>query len=115
MGWAHEWREDALLSFPQHYDNALLLDAARCVSPSRQGRFEAPRRDLAGLSVADASVAIEQGGVIEQTTSQPFPWEAAEMISPVTDSVTRALQSDADSEAVRATRDATHDATHYAG
>jgi hypothetical protein len=108
MAWAHEWGKDALLSFPQHYHNALFYSTQfRFVAPARQGRFEALRRDLADLSVAEASAAIEQGRVIDAATGQPFAWEAAEMISPVTDSVTRALQSDAYSVAVRAAREAT--------
>ena len=43
----------------------------------------------------------------EEPGGKPFEWEAAEMISPVTDSVTRALHSDAYAEAVRKVRDAT--------
>jgi hypothetical protein len=107
MAWAHEWGKDAVLSFPQHYHNAVFYSSQfRFVSPARQGRFEALRRDLGALPIAQAAHAIEEGRVREEPGGRPFQWEAAEMISPVTDSVTKALQSHAYREAVRTARDA---------
>jgi hypothetical protein len=77
----------------------------RFVSPARQGRLEALRRDLASLHVCAASAAVHEGRVAEEPSGTPLAWEAAEMISPVTDSVTKALNSDAYAKAVAAARE----------
>ena len=107
MTWAHEWGKDALLNFPEYYHNAVFYSSMfRFVSPARQGRLEALRRDLASLPVCDASAAVAEGRVIDETTGAPFAWEAAEMIAPVTDSVKRALDSAAYRDAVRVAREA---------
>jgi hypothetical protein len=106
MTWAHEWGKDALLNYPEYYHNAVFYASMfRFVSPARQGRLEALRRDLASLHVCEASAAVHEGRVAEEPSGTPLAWEAAEMISPVTDSVTRALGSDAYAKAVRAARD----------
>jgi hypothetical protein len=106
MTWAHEWGKDALLSFPQHYHNAVFYSSQfRFVSPARQGRFEALRRDLAALPIAEASAALEEGRVVDEATGKPCLWEAAEMVSPVTESLRRALESKAYAKAMRTARD----------
>ena len=108
MAWAHEWGKDALLNFPEYFHNAVFYATMfRFVSPARQGRFEALRRDLASLHVCDASAAVNDGRVVEEPGAKPFRWQAAEMISPVTRGVTAALDSDAYAAAVAAARDAT--------
>jgi hypothetical protein len=108
MAWAHEWGKDALLNFPEYFHNAVFYATMfRFVSPARQGRFEALRRDLAPLHVCDASAAVNDGRVVEEPGEEPLRWEAAEMISPVTRGVKAALESDAYAAAVAAARDAT--------
>ena len=109
MTWAHEWGKDALLNFPEYYHNAVFYSSMfRFVSPARQGRLEALRRDLGGLDVCEASAAVNEGRVVEEGEpgGAPFRWEPAEMISPVTASVTHALDSDAYKRAMAAARDA---------
>ena len=109
MTWAHEWGKDALLNFPEYYHNAVFYSSLfRFVSPTRQGRIEALRRDLGGLDVCEASAAVAEGRVVEEGEpgGTPFRWEPAEMISPVTASVTHALDSDAYKKAAAAARDA---------
>jgi hypothetical protein len=107
MTWAHEWGKDALLNFPEYFHNAVFYTSMfRFVSPARQGRFEALRRDLTTLHVCAASAAIDEGRVVEEPGGRPFRWEAAEMISPVTASVTSALESDDYAAAVAKAREA---------
>jgi hypothetical protein len=105
--WAHEWGKDALLNFPEYYHNAVFYSSMfRFVTPARQGRVEALRRDLGALHVCEASAAVDEGRVVEEPGGKPFRWEAAEMISPVTASVTNALESDAYKQTVASARDA---------
>jgi hypothetical protein len=107
MTWAHEWGKDALLDFPEYYHNAVFYASMfRFVSPARQGRLEALRRDLSSLHVCETSAAIDEGRVIEEPGGRPFQWQAAEMLSPVTASVTSALDSDAYKDAVASARNA---------
>lgn len=63
---------------PAHYHTAY---AARhefhFVDPGRQGRFEALVRDLAGVSLLEATVAVAEGKV--RMNGAPYAWEADEM------------------------------------
>jgi hypothetical protein len=63
---------------PAHYHMAY---AARhefaFIDPRRQGRFEALVRDLAPLSLLEATTAMAEGRV--RMNGQPYTWEADEM------------------------------------
>lgn len=86
--WAASWGKDALVNFPEHYHNAVFYSALfRFASPEREGRFQALRRDLAALSVAAASKAVDQGRVREGLKRHPFAWQPGEMIAPLGDHV----------------------------
>ena len=50
----------------------------RFVDPARQGRFEALQRDLAGLPLLAASLAVADGRV--RLDGNPYSWEADEMV-----------------------------------
>jgi hypothetical protein len=81
--WAEDWGKDGLLAFPPHFHVAVMLSRSlRFVSPARQGRYEALRRDLARLPLADASRAVEEAGVVDET-GRSSPWEPAEMVAPL--------------------------------
>ncbi|HEY6097803.1 MAG TPA: histone deacetylase, partial [Anaeromyxobacter sp.] len=64
---------------PAHYHTAY---AARhefaFVDPDRQGRFEALVRDLAGMPLLEATLAVAEGRV--RLDGRPYPWEADEMV-----------------------------------
>jgi acetoin utilization deacetylase AcuC-like enzyme len=64
---------------PAYYHNAY---AARhhfsFVDPERQGRFDALVRDLAGLSLLEATAAVEEKRVL--LDGKPYAWEADEMV-----------------------------------
>ena len=93
-GWATAWGKDAVLNVPEYFHNAVFYSAAyQFVSPARQGRFLALRRDLASLSVAAASRAVDQGRVIEEPEARPLSWESGEMIAALTDPVRGYLES----------------------
>jgi hypothetical protein len=47
------------------------------LDPRRQGRFEALIRDLAGVSLLEATLAMADGRV--RLGGQPYVWEADEM------------------------------------
>jgi hypothetical protein len=83
-GWAAAFGKDALLNVPEHYHNALFYAGQfRFLDPVEQGRFEALRRDLAHLHVADASFAIEQGRVRDDAAETVFAWDPGAMVAPV--------------------------------
>jgi hypothetical protein len=83
-GWAGAFGKDALLNVPEHYHNALFYAGQfRFLDPVEQGRFEALRRDLAGLGVADASFAIEERRVRDEAADRPFAWDPGAMVAPV--------------------------------
>lgn len=51
---------------------------ARFIDPARQGRFEALMRDLATLSLLDATRAVAEGRV--RLNGEPYTWEPEEMV-----------------------------------
>jgi hypothetical protein len=107
--WATAWGKDAVLNVPEYFHNAVFYAGAyRFLSAARQGRFEALRRDLAGLSVAAASAAVEAGCVMEEPAGRPFLWEAGEMVSPLSEPVRGYLESSPWRSAAMAARDASH-------
>ncbi len=92
--WAEDWGKDGLLNFPEYYHNAFIYAPAfRFISAARQGRFEALRRDLAALSLAEASWAVHDRRVLEEPDGAPLRWEPAEMVAPVSHDVRRFLEA----------------------
>jgi hypothetical protein len=116
LAWAHEWGKDALVNYPAHYHNAVFYSRLfRFLSPRREGRMEALRRDLEGLSVTEASWAIERGGVVEEAPTgtagdrpggKVLRWQASEMAAPITRLLKTYMKSEEYESAVAAARDA---------
>jgi hypothetical protein len=105
--WGERWGKDALLNVPEHYHNALFYAAQfRFLDPVEQGRFEALRRDLAGLRVAEASFAIEEGRVREEPAGRAFAWDPGAMVAPITPRLSEIVASAPYRNASDATRDA---------
>jgi len=89
---------------PAHYHTAY---AARhefqFVDPDRQGRFEALVRDLAGLPLIEATLAVAAGRV--RLDGAPYAWEADEMAFWLRESPADAGEVDRERERVRFTYD----------
>jgi hypothetical protein len=106
MAWAYDWGKDALVNYPAYYHNALLYSRLfRFLSPRREGRMDALRRDLEGLGVADASWAIEKGRVIEEPPGRVLRWKPSEMVAPLTRVLKSYMKSAEYEQAVAAARD----------
>lgn len=70
-----------LMAIPQHYHNGLLYDRRfRFFSPSKEGELKALEQALSGLSLAQASWAVENRLVIDKKTNLPYQWQGEEMI-----------------------------------
>jgi hypothetical protein len=101
--WAAAWGKDGLLNFPEYFHNARFYAPPFCfLSPGEQGRFEALCRDLAGVPVAEASAAVEEGRVLDPRTGTAMAWEPGEMVMPLTPRVAGVLRSQAWRAAVSA-------------
>jgi hypothetical protein len=95
--WARAWGKDGLLNQPGYFHNALFYgEAFRFLSAEREGRFQALRRDLAPLSPAAASWAVERGRVQEKNLAtgetRRLVWEPAPMIDAQAPGLGKALQ-----------------------
>jgi hypothetical protein len=106
MAWAYDWGKDALVNYPAYYHNAVLYSRVfRFLSPKREGRMDALRRDLEGLSVADASSAIDKGRVIEEPPGRVLRWKPSEMVAPLTRILKSYMKSEEYEAAVTTARD----------
>jgi hypothetical protein len=95
MAWAYDWGKDALVNYPAYYHNAVFYSRLfTFLSPKRQGRMEALRRDLSALSVTEASWAVEQGRVVEEPGAKVLRWQASEMVAPITRVLKSYVKSD---------------------
>lgn len=100
LRWADEWGKDALFNLPEHYHNAVFYSSLyRFVDASMAGRFEALKRDLRTLAVADASWAIHRGEVRERSKDTAFVWQGTEMMAPLTDDAKGLVESPAYAQA----------------
>ena len=105
--WCERWGKDALVNVPEYYHNAVFYASSfRFLAAAEQGRFEALRRDLAHLHVAEASTAIDRRRVFEEPAGRPFDWDPGDMAAPVAPRLQAALQSDDYVAEVAAARDA---------
>lgn len=105
--WCERWGKDALWNVPEHYHNALFYAGQfRFLDAAEQGRFEALRRDLSGMPVAEASFAVEAGRVRDEAAGRAYAWDPGAMVSPLTPTVVAVLASDGYQGTLAAARDA---------
>ena len=71
----------------------------RFLSPERQGRFLALRRDLVALHVAEASRAVDTDRV-KDGHGKTLRWQPGEMVAPLTAGLSTYLESEAYRRAV---------------
>jgi acetoin utilization deacetylase AcuC-like enzyme len=64
---------------PAHYHTAYTSrHGFRFVDPARQGRWEALQRDLAGVPLLEATIAVDEGRV--RMNGAPYAWEPDDMV-----------------------------------
>lgn len=77
-------RCDGLMNHPRRYHNGVLYGRfMKFVDPVVEGRFRAVKRDLAGLSLLEATRAVQEGRV-RGLDGQPYAWVSEDQVLPVT-------------------------------
>jgi hypothetical protein len=85
---------DGLLFVPAHYHTAAHgRKYLRFLDPVDEARLRALQAALNGLPLAEATVAVAAGRVIDAHTGRPFQWQPAPMALPVTDRLRERIQS----------------------
>jgi hypothetical protein len=82
---ARELGEDGVASVPKLFHDAAIFYRSRLflfLDPREQGRFEALTRDLAGLPLGDASLAII-GGCVRDAGERVVRWEPGLLVLPL--------------------------------
>lgn len=83
--------KDAVVDIPQHYHAAVIYSRLYSsiykrlysfISPADAGQLEAMIRDLTDRPLADVSLAISNGCLIDVNTGQPELWRPSEQIYP---------------------------------
>ncbi len=99
---------DGVLFVPGHYHTvAQGKRALRFVSPQAEGRFRALEQALAGLTLPRAAAAIEEGRVVDAATGEPWRWQPAPLILPVSERAEELVASPAYEAAASAAQAAT--------
>ena len=107
LGWAAGWGKDGLVNVPAYFHNAkFYAPPFAFLDPAEQGRFEALRRDLASVPVAEASAALEAGRVVDAATGEPVTWSPGAMLAALSPPVREYLASPEYAGAAAAARDA---------
>jgi hypothetical protein len=107
LGWAAAWGKDGLVNVPAYFHNAkFYAPPFAFLDPAGQGRFEALRRDLADVAVAEASAALEAGRVIDAATGEPVTWAPGDMLAALSPPVREYLAAPEYAGAVAAAREA---------
>ena len=75
---------DGLMNNPAHFYNGVLYGRFfHFIDPKVEGRFRAFERDLEGLSLAEATVALADGRV-KDAQGTAVHWEPASQVAPIT-------------------------------
>jgi len=97
---------EGISNFPEYYHNAFLYQRDfHFYSPEREGMLDALSRDLAGLSLAERTWAIERGRV-RKTSREVFVWESDLQILPLSQRVQDYFEDVRYQDVVAATREA---------
>jgi acetoin utilization deacetylase AcuC-like enzyme len=92
----------AVVFRPAHYHTAYVARREFAfVDPRRQGRFDALVRDLAGMPLLEATVAVAEGRV--RMNGEPYAWEADEMAHWLRDAPAASDEVERERERVRFT------------
>jgi acetoin utilization deacetylase AcuC-like enzyme len=77
----------------QYYMAAVGVHHLKFLDPEAQGRFEALRQTLRRFGVARANLAIDAGRVVDERTGQPYRWEPAVTVLPVSNRLRSVVSS----------------------
>jgi len=90
---------DGLLIVPSHYHiAALVAGQGRFVDPRDRARFAALRDALSGTRLVEAAHAIEEGRVVDEESGEPFRWNPAPMVVPVSQRLKARLEAECAAE-----------------
>lgn len=96
---------DGLMNHPAHYHNAFLYGKVmHFVDPVDEGRFQALRRDLAHLDLAEATAAVDEGRVRDQH-GEVLRWRGTAQAMPITSKLVAYFKSPSYLAATRRCRD----------
>lgn len=107
---AGELGADGVASLPKFFHDAVIFHRSRLflhLDAGEQGRFEALDRDLAALSLRDASIAVT-GWCVRDAQDRVARWEPGYQIFPLSPRLTAHFHSPRYAEAVAAARAACH-------
>lgn len=83
---------DGVVFVPAHFHVAIQgRRQLRFLKPADEARFRALEIALQGLPLPEATRAVEQGKVVEAATGEPFRWEPAAMVLPVSEPLSRRM------------------------
>jgi acetoin utilization deacetylase AcuC-like enzyme len=92
---------DGILVVPSHYHIAVHgRKAMRFLNPADEGVYQALRRALAGLSLAEAAEAVGAGRVVDARTGEPVAWTPAPLVFAVSDRLKELVEGEAYEKAV---------------
>jgi len=100
---AKDEERHGIAALPKYFHDASIFWHSRLflfLDPHEQGRFEALLRDLAGLPLAEASVALAAGAV-RGVDGHPVSWQAGFQVMPLAPPLTEWFHSPAYQEASR--------------
>ena len=93
---------DGLLFSPAHFHVASQAHGILSFwDPRDEARFNAIEEALVGLSLAEATRIVHNGGVRDRATGETVRWNAVPMVFPVSDGLEQRFESDEYDEAVR--------------
>lgn len=93
---------DGLVFVPAHFHVAIQSRRQlRFLHPEDEARFRALEQALQGLPLPAASRAVDEGRVVEVRTGEPFRWERAPMVLPVSESLRQRVLSEEYEKAVQ--------------
>jgi acetoin utilization deacetylase AcuC-like enzyme len=96
---------DGLLFVPAHYHTASQgRKTLRFLDPAHEGLFRALHAGLAGLPLAEATRAVDEGRVYDEATGERLAWPNMPMVLPVSDQLAARVSGDAYENAAEAAR-----------
>lgn len=88
---------EGVLYVPAHFHTAVFSGASglRWLRPRDEARFQAMCKATAGMGLAEASWALEDGRVLDPGTGEPFHWHGEPMVLPVSARLKEQLEAQA--------------------